>query len=132
MSNAVSKCIVLVAVFCYFSGSSIASAHLGSWMNANADSTVVNSTFFKDDDLNAKALDKEPLEESMKPSCHNADSNTDRQANIGCDLLCSVIGHVMLSFDELFIDLSLPKIQKHRLYAHLVTRQLIVEKRPPK
>ena len=101
-------------------------------MSSNADSTVTNSTLIEHDDLNSKAADKEPLADSMSPSCHNKDNNADRQANVGCELLCSAIGHVMLDFDELFFDPSLPAIETHRLYADLVTRQLIVEKRPPK
>ncbi len=132
MSNTISEIIVLVAIFCYLSASSIALAHGGSWVSGNADSTVVNSTFVKQDDLNGKSSDKEPLEDSMSPSCHNKDNNADRQANVGCELLCSAIGHVMLDYDELFIDQSLPTIEADRLYADLVTRQLIVEKRPPK
>ena len=133
MSNTISKIIVLVAIFCYLSASSIASAHGGSWMSANTDSTVANSIFIENNDLNGKGLSKkEPLEDSMSPSCHNKVSNADQQANIGCELLCSAIGHVMLDLDEPLVDPLTPQLENYSLLAGLVTRQSIVEKRPPK
>lgn len=122
MSNTISKVIVLIAIFCYLSASSIASAHGGSWMVDNPGSTSTNSSLVNNDSL----------ENSMLPSCHNKGGNAGSQANVGCELLCSVIGHVMLDFYEPLINPSEPKLEAPSLLADLITRQSIVEKRPPK
>jgi len=122
MSNAISKIIVLIAIFCYLSASSIASAHGGSWMVDSTGSTSANSSVASSDSL----------EDSMPPSCHNKIGKADSQTNIGCEILCSAIGHVMLDFDEPLIDPSERKLETFSLLTDLITRLSIVEKRPPK
>jgi len=122
MSNNVSKLIAFIATLCFLCASSLALAHTKSWVSAN-DSLTTQSQNLSGTEL-----------ESMMPDCHTQSglSGDTNGCNMGCELLCSMIGSVMIDLGEISIAKSRSVFNLPHLLADLLSQQQLVEKRPPK
>ena len=128
MSNTINKITVLIAVFCYLAASSIASAHVGISMGnkeASFYAEVIDTT--GNTTVNSAAVD-----ESMSMPCHSIGDESCCDANSACKLMCSAIGHALLTPPTALVSKPALALKTPVSKSNLMVRQLIVEIRPPK
>lgn len=118
--NTVTKTLALISILCYLAVSSVAAVHAFPVLSKSAD---VGDTLVMTGD---SSLDHQP-------SCHqSSDISPDNAASVLCKIFCSAIGHAMVT-DTASEAISLvPLIQVSALNGSLVTRQLSVERQPPR
>jgi len=122
MSNNVSKLIAFIATLCFLCASSLALAHTKSWVAVNDSLTTQSQSL--------NGMEPEP----MMPDCHTqSDLSIDSSGcNMGCELLCSIIGSVVIDLGEISIAKSHSVFNPPHLLTDLLSQQQLVEKRPPK
>lgn len=122
MSNKVTKTIAFIATLCFLCSSSLALAHTKSWGDTNDSLTTESQNF------------SGTKPELMMPDCHTQSDllSGNSDCNMACELLCSMVGNVMIDLREVSIAQSLSVFNSANLLTNLSSQQQLVEKRPPK
>ena len=131
--KAVTQLIARLSIFCYLVVASIAAAHAFPMPSAAGSDSAAMVMDISLSDSQALLGEESVTMGDMQSDCHQSKNVSSGGSSMSlCKISCSAMGHALTT--DIFVDLVsiAPSIQAGFLSDDFLTRQLAVEKHPPK